>query len=118
MREGSRPGLFFSCWTSSTCGPVSKRFRYGPPRGAAGSPATLQGLGCPRGQPQELQGVAERLTEPVCELGGRETVVLRPVGFDLEGSHQRGYTARRLPVEALCNSMDQPGPVGVAAAGR
>src|SRR6185312_222026 len=60
----------------------------------------------------------EALLEPLREILTCKPMILRAPRLDLDGPEERGDTPRRLPVEPVNKSVQEPCPVGVAAARR
>src|SRR5882672_10404332 len=59
---------------------------------------------------------AERGLVTFLELLEREGVVLRPLVLDLDRAHEARDSARRLPVEVVEQTVEEPRAVRVAAA--
>src|SRR3546814_15894963 len=61
--------------------------------------------------------MAELLAELLGKLRIIKALVLRPQMLDLERTHQRGNAAGGGEVHALAAAVNQPGALGIAAAG-
>src|SRR5215212_5826127 len=58
---------------------------------------------------------SERFAVKAGNRVARRCMILAAAGSDLDRAHDRGKLAGGLPVHALCDSVEQPGPVRVAA---
>src|SRR5690606_21474894 len=64
----------------------------------------------------ELERLPEARLVALLELPAREPVILRAPRLYLDGSQERGDSARGLPIQAVHEPVNEAGAIGIAAA--